>query len=159
MVAFSQEVFDAICERIADGESLRAICEDEDMPNKATVMRWLAADKSLSDQYARAREAQADTLFEEILDIADDARNDWMERRGQDDAGWQANGEHIQRARLRVEARKWMAGKLRPKVYGDKVAIGGADDLPPIKTEDVSAKELLRAHLDAIASRTTGAAE
>lgn len=121
---FSQEVFDTICERLADGESLRTICGDADMPSKTSVFRWLAADKALSDQYARAREAQADAIFDEILDIADDARNDWMARDGEDDRGGYAlNGEHIQRSKVRIDARKWMAGKLRPKVYGEKQEI------------------------------------
>jgi hypothetical protein len=156
MAEFSQELFDQICERIADGESLRTICADEGMPRKASVFRWLAADAALRDQYARAREAQADAIFDEMLDIADDARNDWMERRGEEDAGWVANGEHIQRSRLRLDARKWMAGKLRPKVYGDKVAIGGADDLPPVRTQDVTAADVIAARLAAIQSRATG---
>ena len=121
MVEFSQEVFDRICERIANGESLRAICASDDMPAKATVFRWLASDATLSDQYARAREAQADAIFDEILDIADTAVNDWMEVHGQDDTAYKLNGEHIQRSKLRIDARKWMAGKLRPKVYGDKI--------------------------------------
>lgn len=141
MADFSQEVFDAICERLANGESLRTICASKNMPSKANVFRWIAADKTVADQYTRAREAQADSIVDDMLNIADDASIDPNDRR------------------VRIDARKWIAGKMRPKVYGDKVAIGGADDLPPIKTEDVSAKELLRAHLDAIASRTTGAAE
>lgn len=133
---FSKAKADAICERIADGESLRKICQDDDMPNKATVFRWLIANPSFSDQYARAREAQADALFDDSIDIADDARNDWMARYGIDDdgkplAGWQANGEHIQRSRLRIDTRRWMAGKLKPKVYGEKstVDIGPTDAL------------------------------
>ncbi len=128
MTEFSQDVFDRICERISDGESLRTICADEDMPNKATVFRWLANDQALSDQYARARQAQADAIFDEILDIADSAVNDWMEVNGQDDEGYRVNGEHIQRSRLRIDARKWMAGKLRPKVYGDKLELNGAGE-------------------------------
>lgn len=120
-MAYSRDVADAICAAIADGQSLREICSQEKMPDKATVFRWLEANEAFRDQYARAREIQADTLFDEILEISDNSKNDWMERRGQDDAGWQANGEHIQRARLRVDARKWMAGKLRPKVYGEKL--------------------------------------
>jgi hypothetical protein len=128
MAEFSQDVFDRICERIAEGESLRAICADEDMPSKANVFRWLAVNKEAADQYARAREVQADAIFDEIIDIADDATNDWMEVNGQDDAGYRANGEHIQRSRLRIDARKWMAGKLRPKVYGDKLELSGAGE-------------------------------
>lgn len=130
MTKFTPELFDSVCERIADGESLRAICSDEDMPNKGTVFRWLAADKALSDQYARARESQADALFDEILDIADDARNDWMARNGADDSAYSLNGEHVQRTRLRIDARKWMAGKLRPKVYGEKLELSGNADAP-----------------------------
>lgn len=116
---FCDEIADAICERIADGESLRSICSESAMPNKATVFRWLAKHESFSDQYARAREAQADTLFDEVLDIADDARNDWMDRNGDESEGYNLNGENIQRSRLRIDARKWMAGKMRPKKYGD----------------------------------------
>ncbi len=118
---FSQEIFDTICERIADGESLRSICESDGMPHRVTVFRWIGDNEQLRIQYARAREFQAEAFADEINEIADDARNDWMERRGEDDAGWIANGEHIQRSRLRIDARKWLAGKLRPKVYGDKV--------------------------------------
>ena len=127
---YTDEIAGEICQRIAEGESLRSICARDDMPAQSTVFRWLADDEraSFRERYARAREAQADTIFDEILDIADDARNDWMLRRGDDDAGWQANGEHIQRSRLRIDARRWMAGKLRPKVYGDKPA--GDEDNP-----------------------------
>ncbi|WP_259671248.1 terminase small subunit protein [Rhizobium sp. NZLR11] len=114
---------DAICERIADGESLKGICEDPEMPSKATVFKWLSERDSFSDKYARAREEQADAIFDEILLIADDGRNDWMERRGEEDAGWTTNGENIQRSKLRIDARKWMAGKLRPKKYGEKLEI------------------------------------
>lgn len=128
---FTQEVADAICERLSDGESLRSICDAEDMPNKATVFRWLAANEAFRDQYAHAREAQADAMFDDMLDIADDGRNDWMALR--DDAGevtgWKENGEALRRSALRIDARKWMAGKLLPKKYGDKTQMEhvGAD--------------------------------
>lgn len=127
---YSEKVADRILEQIADGISLRSICVQDDMPNRATVFRWLAANAEFRDQYTRAREAQADTLFDEILDIADNASNDWMERNGEDDRGWTANGDHIQRSKLRIEARKWMAGKLRPKKYGDKLELSGDVDAP-----------------------------
>ena len=120
---FTSEVAEQICERLAEGNSLRSICEADDMPSKTTVFRWLSAYPDFRDQYALAREAQADTLFDDILDIADDGRNDWMERRGEEDAGWQANGENIRRSQVRIEARKWMAGKLRPKKYGEKLDV------------------------------------
>lgn len=127
--SFTQAVADLICERIADGESLRSICADDGMPRKATVFRWLGDEKhtAFRDQYARAREAQADALVDEILDIADDGSNDWMEKKNADgeNIGWQENGEALRRSVLRVDARKWMAGKLRPKKYGDKIELDG----------------------------------
>lgn len=132
------EIFTVICDRIANGESLRSICLDDGMPNRATVLRFVGRDDDARAQYMRAREMQADTIFDEILDIADDASNDWMERNGKDEGGgWELNGDHVQRTRVRIDARKWMAGKMRPKVYGDKLAIGGADDLPPVRTINV----------------------
>ena len=125
------KIKDTICERIANGESLRAICEDKDMPNKATVFKWLAADQTFSDQYARAREAQADALFDDILSIADDGTNDWMERKNADDMniGWVENGEALRRSQLRIDARKWMAGKLKAKKYGDKLDLNHSGTL------------------------------
>lgn len=124
--SFTQDAADTICERIANGESLRSICDDDGFPDKATVFRWLAANEAFRDQYARSREAQADAVFDDILSIADDGRNDWMERKNRDDQniGWVENGEALRRSQLRIDARKWMAGKLRPKKYGDKVDVG-----------------------------------
>lgn len=131
---YSQHVAALICARLAEGESLRSICSDEEMPASSTVFLWLAKHADFSEQYARAREAQADALFDEIIDIADDSRNDWMEIKYGDsddeDAGWKVNHEHIQRARLRVDSRKWMASKLSPKKYGDKIQHGGDPDNP-----------------------------
>lgn len=129
---YTQEVADLICERISQGESLRTICADDGLPNKATVFRWLAAHTEFRDQYARAREAQADALAEEILDIADDGSNDtYVDENGNS----RTDHEVVARSRLRVDARKWLASKMAPKRYGDKVAIGGADDLPPVAGE------------------------
>ena len=132
---YNQDLSDKICERIADGESLRTICSDDDMPNKATVFRWLAKFPAFSDQYARARDTQAETIVDEILNIADDGTNDWMERRNGDgeNIGWQENGEALRRSVLRIDARKWMAGKLKPKKYGDKVQHTGADGEGPVQ--------------------------
>jgi len=124
--SFTQEIADAICEGIAEGRSLRSICQDEAMPNKATVFRWLADDAFtlFRDQYTRAREAQADVLFDEILQIADDGTRDTYTDK---DGNERTDQDVIARSRLRVDARKWMAGKLRPKVYGDKVDLTHAN--------------------------------
>lgn len=115
---FTQEIADAICERLADGESLRSICRDESMPAKSTVFKWLAQLDDFADQYARAREAQADTLADEILEIADDASRDTI---ATEKNGEQMNSEWVTRSRLRVDARKWLASKMAPKKYGDRI--------------------------------------
>jgi hypothetical protein len=125
---WTPEIEAEIFERLANAEPLADICEDDWLPSARTVYRRLKDDEPFRQRYAHAREMQADTIFDEILQIADDARNDWMERKGAEDKGWTENGEHIQRSRLRIDARKWMAGKLRPKVYGDKLEVSGAGD-------------------------------
>ena len=77
---YSPELADLICDRIVQGDSLRAISADEGFPCVATVFNWLRRHKEFLEQYARAKEEQADAFAEEILDIADDGSNDWMEK-------------------------------------------------------------------------------
>ena len=114
-----------ICWRLAEGETLRSVCRDKAMPEKATILRWLA-DKKKADfreQYVYAREMQADALFDEALEIADDASGDWSTDK---DGKKVLDHENIQRSRLRVDTRKWAAGKMAPKKYGDKLDLGGS---------------------------------
>ncbi len=124
---YSEDITDVICERIAIGESLRLICQSEEMPALSTVFKWLNQHKEFSDQYARAREEQAECLVDEINEIADDGRNDWMEKYSKNDKqiGWILNGEAVARSRLRIDARKWQASKLKPKKYGEKLELAG----------------------------------
>ena len=114
-----QKQFDIICARIAGGKSLRTICLDEDLPTPQGVRKWLNADKDgeLVAQYARARGEQADHYADEIITIADNENLTPEDRR------------------IKIDARKWVASKLKPRRYGDKLALGGADDLPGIKTD------------------------
>ncbi len=121
-----------VCERLAGGESLRAVCRDETMPDKATVLRWLGDDDKAEfrDQYARAREAQAEAIADEILEIADDSTNDFMERKRADGPSETVlNAEHVQRSRLRVDTRKWLLAKLQPKKYGDRLDLRHSGNL------------------------------
>ncbi len=141
MPKFSQALFNTICERMSDGESLRTICTDKDMPARSTVHKWLADDDKrtgnkrlfLSDQYARAQSERADKLFDECLEIADEAANDITAK---EDGTQVVNHENIQRARLRVDTRKWMIGKMQPRKYGDRtqMELTGAEG-EAIKTE------------------------
>jgi hypothetical protein len=82
------------------------------MPNKASVFRWLRIHKEFSDQYARAKEEAAELYAEDMLEISDDLSGD------------------VQRDRLRVDTRKWIASKLKPKKYGDKITHEGNEDAP-----------------------------
>lgn len=127
---YTPELADEICGLIASGKSLRSICESKEMPDKSNVFVWLAKYPEFQDQYARAREIQADVIFDEMTDIADDATNDFMEvklKSGEIVMG--VNKEHIQRSRLRIDARKWVLGKMKPKKYGDKVDVEMKADL------------------------------
>jgi hypothetical protein len=139
---FSQEIADHICEELSEGRSLRQICrEDAGTPSKTTVFRWLADPRytAFRDQYGRARDAQADALVEECLEIADDGSNDWMERNQGENVGYTVNGEHVQRSKLRCDQRKWWAARLAPKKYGDKSAVEhSGPDGGPIVTYDAA---------------------
>ncbi len=91
-----------IRERLAEGETLRAVCREEAMPDKTTVLRWLSDEgkPQFRTQYAHARQMQADALFDEALEIADAAAGDWIT----DENGKVLfNHEHVQRSRLRVD--------------------------------------------------------
>lgn len=106
---YSVELAATICARLVEGESLRSICRDDAMPSLTAVFTWLAKHSEFADQYARAREEQAETLASEIIDIADG------------DLSVEDTAVVTARDRLRVDARKWVAAKLKPKVYGEKI--------------------------------------
>jgi hypothetical protein len=116
---FSEELATRICERLALGETLRSVCRDDDMPSHTTVLDW-AKEQPFSDQYARAREAGYGLMADEILEIADDGRNDKF---SDDEGHVTVDHDVIARSRLRVDTRKWLLSKALPKVYGDKQQI------------------------------------
>jgi len=118
---FTQDIADEICFRLAEGQSLRQICRDEKMPVMSTVLLWVLQDKNFAEQYRHAREIQADVMFDEVIDIADDGSNDWTEIETKSGRVIEvADHEHINRSRLRVETRKWYISKVLPKKYGEK---------------------------------------
>ena len=132
---FDRAIFEQIAERVSNGETLKSVCDsDEKFPSAPTVRRWVVEDREgISALYARARECQMEAWADDIVEIADDGRNDWMTiKRGGEDVEV-PNQEVLQRSRLRVDTRKWIASKILPKKFGDKVAIGGADDLGPVQ--------------------------
>lgn len=125
---WTDEIEEEIFTRIMRGEGIAKILgpkRNKGLPGDTLFYKRLAADAAFAERYTRAREVQAETLADEIISIADDDTGDWSD--GED--GPRLNAEHIQRSRLRVDARKWTAAKLAPKKYGDKVQqeIGGPD--------------------------------
>lgn len=122
---YTEEIADAICARIAEGESVRAICKSDESPAMSTIFKWLRDNPSFSEQYARAKEIQAEAFSDELLDIADDGVNDFVEIQKKNGAVVLCDQENIQRSKLRVDTRKWLMSKFAPKKYGDKLAIDG----------------------------------
>ena len=128
---YTQELANKICAELAMGISLRSVCRDKDMPCIATVFNWFRTKEAFLEQYTRAKEESADALVEDMLDIADDSTNDYMEQIDKDGntEGYKLNGENIQRSKLRVDTRKWAASKLKPKKYGDKLDIAASGNI------------------------------
>lgn len=134
---YTPELGDRICAEIADGKSVRSVCKMDGMPCKATLFNWLGQHADFRAKYDVAVLERAESYAEEIIDIADDGSNDWMSVNDPDNPGYRFNGEHAQRSKLRLEARKWICAKMKPKKYGDKLALGGADDLPAIAVQKI----------------------
>lgn len=135
---YTTAIVDEFCLRIALGNSLRTVCRDNDMPTARTIFRWLNAVKAdgspkysrLCQQYTRACEERSEAFAEDILDIADDGTNDWMEIHRGNSRSWVVNGEAIGRSKLRVETRMALMAKLKPKKYGNRVEIDGLENMP-----------------------------
>lgn len=116
---YNIKITEEICVRIANGESLKTICRDKHIPTIATFYNWLRANPELLNQYQQAKEDQIDSYAEEICEIADDATNDFVEKKLKSgEMVIQLDNEHVLRSRLRIDTRKWICERLRPKKYG-----------------------------------------
>jgi len=133
---FSDKLADIICDRLAEGESLRSICAEKDFPSTTTVKRWLRGKPNFCAQYALAREDQADAIFDEIVDIADKAGR--------------SEDLTVDMARVRIDARKWVAGKLAPKKYGDKTTVESTSTVKVEHTRRLDISTLSDDQLDAL---------
>lgn len=117
-MAYDKDIFfPMILSEIEEGNSLRSVLSKKDMPSRYTFFEWLKDDDGKANQYARACEVRAEGIFEDILEIADNSSNDTIYT----DKGEIPNSEWIARSRLKVDARKWMLGKMNPKKYGEKI--------------------------------------
>ena len=116
---YNQEIADKICELISTtSKSMRTICNEVGI-NYISHLRWTREHEEYCTQYARAKEDQSDLLIEEMIEIADDSSGD----EDVTENGVRLNSEYVQRSRIRIDTRKWIASKLKPKKYGDKVDV------------------------------------
>lgn len=118
---FTPELARRICDLLATGMTLRAVCRDEDMPPESTVRLWVLDDRGgFAAQYAKAREVGYQCMADETLEIADMSGLDPADKR------------------IRFDARRWLLSKALPKIYGDKVSqeISGPDG-GPVKLERI----------------------
>lgn len=113
---YSPAVAELILARLSDGELLTEICRTPGMPHRQTVHRWRMRYPAFHEEYARAREIGMESMSDDTLMIADDDTCDIL-------PDGTPNGANVQRARLQVDTRKFMLGKLAPKVYGDRQTV------------------------------------
>ena len=145
---FDQKVADIICIMLSEGMSLRQILKADTtgtLPAQSTVYEWLLRHPLFAEQYARAREEQADTLADEIISIADEQPEVIAVTDKKTGAliEHKLDGAFLQWQKNRIEARKWTAMKLKPKKYGDRMAVEGVENGAAIKTEDIGANKFL----------------
>ena len=129
-MAYSKKIADKICDRLVQGESLNKICKSTNMPNIRTVFKWLNENEDFKKDYTEARKLQAHTFADMLNDIAQDASGDIITLDGKQ----VLNSLNLGRAKLQIDALKWQASKLLPKVYSDRTTLAG-DDSAPIKVE------------------------
>lgn len=134
---FTDELFQRICERIADGEPLRQICRDEGMPSYRAVYSWIDADNklledektrdkalNLSSRFARARDDGHDAIAEECLRIADTPL-EGIETEESETGKKIKRGDMLGHRKLQIETRLKLLAKWNPKKYGEKVEVSG----------------------------------
>lgn len=118
---YTEDMADYICDRIANGASMRGLCAEQNMPDRNTVLRWLNERPDFAAKYARAREAQADYMDDQILDVANNSTNET------------ANAD-----RVKILAYQWRAAKLAPKRYGDRLDIRNDSTLRVVSENPVT---------------------
>jgi hypothetical protein len=129
-VKYADDIANYICEQIAMGRSLLSVCREEGMPTAAAVIYWANINLcGFTKKYETAIGIRAQLHFEELISIADDASEDYVTRERADGSEYEAfNPENVQRAKLRVETRKWELSKMIPKKFGDAQLIKLGDN-------------------------------
>jgi hypothetical protein len=142
--SYTKEKAAEICARLVNGESLRAICRDDNMPDVKTVYLWMSQNETFLQQYTKAKEDQADTLQEDILDIADTEPMQVVDDKGVA----RIDSAHVNWMRLRIDSRKWIASKLKPKKYGERQVLAGDAENPLAMTVETTIFDTLLQNLE-----------
>ena len=147
---YTEELANEILTRIANGESMVKILKGPGMPTQTCVYEWLQKMPSFAEKYTRAREDQADTLADEIQAIADETPelNPVYDKNGEL-IKIEMHNAYIQWQRNRIDARKWIASKLKPKKYSDRLMHAGDADSPLQVKADVSIFDAMLKNLEA----------
>lgn len=141
---YTEEMGKAICDLLSDGESLVSICSTDGFPTRPTVMNWLKQFPEFATKYAQARINQADALFDDVLSLADNTCEGTKTVTETSAAGAvvtkEYTGDMLEHRKLQIETRKWIAGRIMPKKYGDRVVQEhvGADGGPIASTTTVT---------------------
>lgn len=119
-LTYDQKMGEEICFAIStSSDGLKQLCKkNPHWPNQNTIHEWRLKIKEFGDLYARAKQHQIECLVDDILEIADDTLNDYTTN---EEGKRVLDNEHIQRSRLRIDTRKWLAAKLAPRIYGERV--------------------------------------
>jgi hypothetical protein len=120
---------------IAEGLTLPKILNEPDMPCMSNVMRWVHTHPEFAKMYDTATQVRAEVMVEEMTDISDDTSQDHLEETWNGKTYTVENKEFVQRSRLKIETRKWIASKIKPKKYGDKMQLDHEGSLTIRKTE------------------------
>jgi hypothetical protein len=131
---------DWLCDQLIDGRSVRSLARELEA-SAVAILKWIDREPGRMRQYQLARQAQADAIVDELIELADSPVP-------VDDMG-RTDSAAVNQLRLRVDTRKWIASKFRPGMYGDRVQV--EDVTPPgreQKPEEIMARitTLLAAH-------------
>jgi len=139
--SYTEQMANLICIRLAEGDSLNKICKEDGMPDKATVFRWLATDPSFCDKYARARELQAETQFDQLIDIVDQPPElSYVTGKNGEQIEVKFDSTYVAWMKLRVDTRKWTAARMAPKKYGEQKQVEETTDPSVI---DVTVRDMM----------------
>ncbi len=123
--SYCEEIAREICDRIVQGQSLRTIAEDPDMPSTSCMMTWMAKYPTFQEHYVRARDTRAHARFERLDQVIEDMRNGLIDA-------------HV--ARVEIDTLKWMCARENVKKYGDRIELAGDKDNPLV----ISVADVLR---------------